>query len=67
MYVLVCKGLSDVDVEVASGNVFQEIDTAGDLVSKPAISLKKNLGDYAAERLVSNAHYCCHPSADILV
>ena len=44
-YFLVCKGLSNDDVGVARGTVFQEIRPGG-LFSKPMISLEKCWGGY---------------------
>ena len=45
LYFLVCKGLSNDDVGVAWGNAFLRI-YGGELVSKPAISLKKSWEGY---------------------
>ena len=47
--VLVCKGLSHDDVGVAWGIVFQEIRPVSQLISKPAISLKKCWGGYRSK------------------
>ena len=44
VYFLVCKGLSNVDVGMASGTVFQEVSQ--ELVSKPGISLKQSWEGY---------------------
>ena len=41
---LVCGGLSNDDVGVARGTLFQEIRPGGELVSKPAISLNNSGG-----------------------
>ena len=43
-YFLVCKGLSNDDVGVGGKGHRISGDTAEELVSKPAISLKKNVG-----------------------
>ena len=45
MYVFVCKGLSIDDVGVSGDTVFQEI-RPGELVLKPATSLKNSWGGY---------------------
>ena len=49
-YLLVCKGLSNDDVGGAGGTIFQEIH-GRERGSKPAISLKKNVGGATVERL----------------
>ena len=52
VYFLACKGLSNDDVGVARGTVFQEV-RPGAGFKKPAISLKKSWGGgYTVERLM---------------